>query len=68
MKKLFVIAALTLLASTAWADQNADGGAYNPDHKHSQKSQMMGDVNCGHAHPMGGASDNSESLTPIDGE
>lgn len=67
MKKLFAIAALTLLASTAWADQNSQG-PYEMVRQHSQGSQMMGEVNCGHTHLMGSSIDNSEVLTPIDGE
>lgn len=68
MKKFFAIAALTLLASTTWADQNADGGEHEITHKHSQGSQMMDHTNCSHTHPMGSATDSSEILTPFDGE
>jgi hypothetical protein len=63
MKNLFAIAAFTLLASTAWADadsMNSKGGM-DQVHKHAPASQMMDNANCNHTHPMGGASDTSET-------
>lgn len=67
MKKLFAIAAITLLTSTTvWAEDGKHAGIEGAPER-SQGPHMMGIVNCGHTHPKDGPYDLTELDDYVDG-